>query len=819
MLFPVSLALLIFSSAFLVAKAGFRQKLTCLLALFIISFAQIVLISQIASLFNRLNLPFFIALQALIFILSGLIWWRGGKPNLLGPWRGLEFTFHDFAQFIKLHPVLGIWLIISVLIYILHAVLILLIPQNNYDSMTYHLSRVAYWIQHQSLAPWPTPNPRQTTFPINAELGVLWTVLFTGGDRWSGFVQWICVPVIAGAIYGVSRLLNASRPQGLFAGLLFANFTGVLLQSTTTQNDLVIAAFFIVNLYFLFLARREYSFPLLLISAVALGLSLGTKSTFVFVLPAFAVCILIDLALKKFHNFRFYFIWGSLGLAGFLLFGAFGYVQNQIAYQDPFSDRIWTGGIINVPISRTTLLTANTIFYSYQMLDFSAVPEPAAGFLNDQKAAFFTQVIKRLPLQVENAIPDRSLSALLYAAPTLHEDTSWYSFLAFLVLTPAAIYQFIKGLSHRKEAIRWMLILLGFGFVLTLSAMITWSPYKGRYFILPIAVITPLTYSFYSNGKRRIWSWLIAVLSVFLAVSTVLNNPTKSLVGRDAFWANDYLSRRTITNRSMSDVIRLVEDTVPDNGALATRLGQDDWDYPLFGRNLERTIVQLDPHAKRIDVAQARALNAEYLLISPVKRTFLQPPDGLEFIGEANGWLLFSVLQPGEEASLANRDFSSLQDPNQLVFLDQQLYNRAGVIAASSTNWGVENFQGHGIYWIGENSGQGLHIYLWAEEAIKIGITYDLTAGPGIPDPLRKMRFTHWLVDPYLEVAHLNNAQDFELDGRAQANFQTELKPGLNKIILFCLDEAIIRLLPNGDRRPLLVMVNRVDVLPGNPEP
>ena len=46
---------------------------------------------------------------------------------------------------------------------------------------------------------------------MNAELGVLWTVLWSGTDRLSGFVQWISVPVIMLAIYGLTRLLGYSR--------------------------------------------------------------------------------------------------------------------------------------------------------------------------------------------------------------------------------------------------------------------------------------------------------------------------------------------------------------------------------------------------------------------------------------------------------------------------------------------------------------------------------------------------------------------------------------------------------------------------------
>lgn len=814
MLFPISLLVLVFSSVIITAQFRIRQKPAFLLAILLTAFTQIVLIAEAASLLHLLTLPFFLFSQALILTVSGYLWMRRGKPGLLGPWTNINWHFHSLKVFIKQHPLLSIWVGITALLYILQAALILLVPQNNYDSMTYHLSRIGYWLQHHSLAPWPTPNPRQTTFPMNAELAVMWTVMFSGGDRWAGFIQWLSVGMISLAGFGIARMLGARRSQALFTSLLFSNFTGILLQSSTTQNDLVVSALLVTCLYFLFLAKKETSIVLVGFSGLAIGLAVGTKSTIAFVLPAFAICILIDLVQAKIRNLRFYLTWGAFSLAAFLLVGAFGYIQNQIAYQNPLSDKVWTEGIINTPISRGTLVTANTVFYTYQMLDFSAIPEPVATALTAGKSWFFTRVIHRLNVPAQNAIPDQSLASLLNAPPVIHEDTSWYGLVAFLVLIPAAIYQLVIGLRRGSDPMRWMLVVMAAGFVLTFSAFSVWSPYKGRYFILPIALVTPLTYFIYSVKKNSIWAWLIAILSIFLAVNTVLNNPTKALVGQNAVWGQDRLALRTLTNRSMQPVLQMVAEKVPENAVLATRLGQDDWDYPLFGDHLQRNIVQLDPRAEKIDVDQARSLHADYLLLSPMKRTFLQVPAGLEFTAEANGWLLFKVLPEGASQTASGPDFTGLQDAKQLIFLDAQLRNRAGVIAATSRNWGVETYQGHGVFWIGEKSGQGLQIYLWAEETLRLNFTFQLAPGGGLPTPQRSMAFTHWLVDPYLEIPHLVSNQPYLLTGEDQAMFSVDLRPGLNKFILYCKDEATIRSQPNGDQRPLMVLVNRVDVTP-----
>ena len=69
-------------------------------------------------------------------------------------------------------------------------------------------------------------------------------------------------------------------------------FPQIILQSTTTQNDLVATFFFISTLYFLFLDLKIEGQTLIL-SGIALGLAVGTKATILLVLPGLAVAVLV----------------------------------------------------------------------------------------------------------------------------------------------------------------------------------------------------------------------------------------------------------------------------------------------------------------------------------------------------------------------------------------------------------------------------------------------------------------------------------------------------------------------------------------------
>ena len=58
----------------------------------------------------------------------------------------------------------------------------LISPPNNWDSMTYHMSRVQYWIQNKAIFFFETNNPRQNVFAPLGEFIILHFQILTGSD-------------------------------------------------------------------------------------------------------------------------------------------------------------------------------------------------------------------------------------------------------------------------------------------------------------------------------------------------------------------------------------------------------------------------------------------------------------------------------------------------------------------------------------------------------------------------------------------------------------------------------------------------------------
>jgi hypothetical protein len=113
---------------------------------------------------------------------------------------------------------------------------------NNWDSMTYHLARVAHWIQSGSVAVYPTGTPRQNVLPPGAEYLILVLQVISGTDRLAGLVQLASWAVLVSAAIPLARQFGASRAVAGAGAVVVGSAPMVVIQASSTQNDLVAAA-------------------------------------------------------------------------------------------------------------------------------------------------------------------------------------------------------------------------------------------------------------------------------------------------------------------------------------------------------------------------------------------------------------------------------------------------------------------------------------------------------------------------------------------------------------------------------------------------
>lgn len=223
---------------------------------------------------------------ALMAVLALIVWrWRpGGHPP-----AAFQLERSEWGMLALLGVFLGLLTVIA-----------LAAPPNTWDSLTYHMSRVAHWIQNGSVDFYPTAVTRQLYQHPLAEYGILQLQLLAGGDQFANLVQLAAYALGLASVSLITRELGGTKRAQIVSAVLFATLPMAILQATSTSTDLVIALWVMVFVWFCLRAVRSgLTWPIALGAAMALGLALTAKGTaYVFVMP-FALWLAVAAILRQ----------------------------------------------------------------------------------------------------------------------------------------------------------------------------------------------------------------------------------------------------------------------------------------------------------------------------------------------------------------------------------------------------------------------------------------------------------------------------------------------------------------------------------------
>jgi len=310
---------------------GLREAL---LKAFLSNFFLILLSTEILSLINQITFKGILFFWILV-VTSEII-------ALISMIRSKKF---DLSQINSLKEKLILtrheWMIVGLIGVICATTLLiaLLSPPNNYDSMTYHMARVAEWIQHQNVEFYPTAIPRQNYSMPFAEYVVLQFQILSRSDLYANLVQWLSFIFSIVTISLITKELKFSKFTQILAAFVASTTPMAILQSSSTQNDLVLGVLCLSFAYFLLRFVKSFSVEDGLFTAISFGLALLTKGT------GYIFCAVIGIFLGIFYVFsitgkeKIYRVVWSLGLivvAG-LIMNAGHYLRNINLYGHPLS--------------------------------------------------------------------------------------------------------------------------------------------------------------------------------------------------------------------------------------------------------------------------------------------------------------------------------------------------------------------------------------------------------------------------------------------------------------------------------------------------
>jgi hypothetical protein len=154
-------------------------------------------------------------------------------------------------------------------------VVAVLAPPNNWDSMTYHMPRVAHWLANGSVRHYPIGYPVQLFMPPFSGYAIATIQSLAASDRWANTVQWAAYVEAAVAVSLVAARIGAGRRVQALAALALLTIPMAVSEASTTQVDMVAAAW-LVTLFVFALDRPSRSNVLW--AAATLGLGVSTKA-------------------------------------------------------------------------------------------------------------------------------------------------------------------------------------------------------------------------------------------------------------------------------------------------------------------------------------------------------------------------------------------------------------------------------------------------------------------------------------------------------------------------------------------------------------
>lgn len=616
MVFGAALPLLLLGTAVSIIRlTGERSLPAALLGTYLVAWSELVLVSEGLSLIGQLNRAgLLLAETALAAVATAAVFFRGPSPVR---WAIKFPTPRSAPTLAVLGGVVGLSCLYQ-------AALVLTRPPNNWDSMVYHLTRAAYWRQEGRLAYIAHPsNEVLNVYPVNGELGILFSFFVAGSDRLAAVPQFLASLALVVAVYGIARRLQFAKRAAVFAALVTATLPQVALQATTTQNDVIAAAFIAAGVYFL-LGTTHFDSAL---AAAAIGLAIGTKVIVLLAIP-FGLVIIARCHGPYWRRMLFY------GLPAIGLLGSERYVENLIRDGDPIGQPVERAADAAIGLRQSLVDGAHLLYRFLELPGFA----PAYGFAT--AATIVAAAVAWLVLRHES-LGRRTGGLLLGLAPlwlvlplglaarTLfapdwptsrphevllnfraNEDLALFGPVGAIVVLPLVTWTLAISIRKRVFSVQTALALALPVFVAAYFLSLRYTPFVGRFLLFPLAATAPLFAHLYRSRAIRVPLAAIAIVTLMLV--DVFNEAKPLRSHSEWIWNRSRADSQALTRPAMRPVLEGLA-VVPEDAAIGVSVRNDDWVYPAFGTELGRHVVFL-PRDQPFDTA--RRLHIDWVLIA-----------------------------------------------------------------------------------------------------------------------------------------------------------------------------------------------------------
>lgn len=540
---------------FLLMQQKANTALSLVQTLLVMSAVQL-LGTEVLSLLHSVGFAGILMWWIVISVLLLILLWRSGAS--------FSFTPRAVPEAWRKYPVGGLVVCGILLLTLLVACTA---HPNNWDSMTYHLSRVQYWLQQGSVDPYATNNIRQVTQPPLAEYWIMH--LFAGFtyDQLSNLVQWTAFAGILTAIWCFVRQEGGSERTALFSVLFAATIPMAILQSTSTQNDLVVAFFLIAAVVMLSRSLQEpHSQQWWWWLALAVALALLSKGTaYLYVIP-----LLIYYAFNIWKKINYKLIYPLLiGVFTVLLMNGSHWQRNytlsgDFTGKDATLQNEWYGAqALASGLSKNIIMEVRTPFPALNRLLTWCTAKWHGLWRTDLHDP-------RL-----NWGPSPAFEVGMYSP---HEDYAGAPFHIGIWL-----FALFFGIRHFRKSPLWHTALLALGMLLIFSLLLKWQVWHNRLHLAIWLMAAPAAGLFFSAIPRRVANGILLLL-IGTAMVPLWWNQSRPLLGKDSIFLHysypQYFKNNPDLQSTFLQLSGIIQREQMQTVGLA--LSGDAWEYPLW---------------------------------------------------------------------------------------------------------------------------------------------------------------------------------------------------------------------------------------------
>lgn len=487
LLFIISLCFVIFSTYFFTALLRSKRPENSLI-FFILNFsAQIIISFEFLSLLKSIDLFNFLKVNAVFFVAGLILWNIKNRPALIT--KSFDINLNLIKTELKKDKILYVFSFFFLFSVATSLFLALYAPVNLWDSATYHFARMALWLQNKNIGHFETSSVRQIMFPPNAELLYLPVLLFFKKDFMAGIVQFSS---FCGSLWVLSSFLSylkISKRRILWAVFVFSSLPAIILQSSSTQNDLVLGFFLFASLYLFIYGIKEKEKISVVFSAMALGIAIGVKSSVFMCLPAIAVVyVIVAFQAERKQFYKPLLFYAACVILFFALLSSYNFILNFYDFHNPLGLSSYIN-FYTAHAGGVKSFVANFIRYNLSFIDFTGF-----SFASIFSLPFLFLKVLLFGLFRISESQGLTYTDIILLNTKIHENCATFGPVGFLLFLPLVYRYGTVGVFSKTSKLQIISLtgLIAVLFLLMISMLYGFALWNIRYFVTAVILASPV---------------------------------------------------------------------------------------------------------------------------------------------------------------------------------------------------------------------------------------------------------------------------------------------------------------------------------------